>query len=94
MNTLDLAAAAAFLGLHEIERPLIDAFLADIIAVCERHQLSISHEDRHGSFIIEDFDPGLGRWLFNASDATDPGLNRPDETRTFKGGNSDDAERT
>ncbi len=25
----------------------IDAFLADIIAVCHKHQMSLGHEDRH-----------------------------------------------
>jgi hypothetical protein len=35
------------------------AFLRDIEAVCRLHGLAISHEDSHGSFIIE---PLEGSW--------------------------------
>ena len=31
------------------------AFLADIIIVCNRHGLSLSHEDGQGAFIVEDY---------------------------------------
>lgn len=37
----------------EVERPDVDAFIEDVIAVCERHGFSISHEDGHGAFEIE-----------------------------------------
>lgn len=42
-------------------------FLEDIKKVCEKHNLSISHEDGHGAFIIEDYDNRNIEWLFNAS---------------------------
>ena len=35
------------------EIPEADAFVADILAVYERHGLCIAHEDEHGSFIIQ-----------------------------------------
>lgn len=42
-------------------------FLDDIHEVCKKHNLSISHEDGHGSFIIEEYDEWNIKWLFNAS---------------------------
>lgn len=45
----------------------IKLFLNDIRQVCEKHKLSISHEDGHGSFIIEKFNDVNLVWLFNAS---------------------------
>ncbi|MEK7214101.1 MAG: (5-formylfuran-3-yl)methyl phosphate synthase, partial [Chloroflexota bacterium] len=36
--------------------PAVLAFLADIEAVYRKHGMSISHEDGHGGFIIEDLD--------------------------------------
>ena len=42
-------------------------FLEDIKKVCEKHNLSISHEDGHGAFIVEDYDERNIDWLFNAS---------------------------
>lgn len=48
------------------ERPDVDAFLEEIIAVCERHGFSISHEDGHGGFIIEERDEGNFDWLRGA----------------------------
>jgi hypothetical protein len=41
-------------------------FLEDIDLVCKKHDLSISHEDFHGAFIIEEYDEYNIRWLFNA----------------------------
>lgn len=41
-------------------------FLEDIKKVCEKHNLSISHEDGHGAFIIEDYDEYNIKWLFEA----------------------------
>lgn len=42
-------------------------FLEDIKRVCNKHNLSISHEDCHGAFIIEDYDEYNIKWLFEAS---------------------------
>ncbi len=49
-------------------RPEVDAFLDEIEAVCRKHVMSISHEDMHGAFIIEDFDDDDMKWLRNACD--------------------------
>ena len=51
---------------EKIEDPRIDAFLEEILAVCARHGLSISHEDGHGAFIIEPFSENNKEWLENA----------------------------
>ena len=42
-------------------------FLEDIKSVCQKHNMSISHEDWHGAFIIEDYSEENIDWLFNAS---------------------------
>ena len=47
--------------------PKVDSFLKDIVEVCARHGMSISHEDTHGGFIIEEFDKKLVDWLMEAS---------------------------
>jgi hypothetical protein len=49
------------------ENSKIDAFLAEIRGVCEKHGFSISHEDRHGSFEIEEYDEEDMQWLLGAS---------------------------
>lgn len=54
----------------EIENSKIDAFLTEIAAVCRKHSLSISHEDGHGAFEIEEFDEYLMAWLYRAHDGT------------------------
>ena len=42
-------------------------FLEDINEVCKKHNLSISHEDYHGGFIIEEYDEHNIEWLFDAT---------------------------
>ena len=42
------------------------AFLDEINLVCKKHNLSISHEDTYGSFIIEEYDKDSIDWLFHA----------------------------
>jgi hypothetical protein len=41
----------------------VDAFIDDLISVCQKHKLSISHEDSHGAFIIEDYSENRADWL-------------------------------
>lgn len=41
-------------------------FLEEIKSVCKKHNLSISHEDGHGAFIVDDYDEFNINWLFNA----------------------------
>lgn len=45
------------------------AFLVDIEKVCQKHGLSISHEDTHGSFQIEEYSPHNIAWLYAAAKA-------------------------
>lgn len=52
---------------EEREVPRADAFLADLIAVCRKHGLCLSHEDQHGSFIVAPLDELYIEWLNNAS---------------------------
>ena len=49
----------------------IDDFLSDIHDVCKKHNMSISHEDGHGGFIIENYEKFYFDWLCGASDNTD-----------------------
>lgn len=43
------------------------AFIEEIDSVCKKHNLSISHEDRHGKFLIERYDKYYIDWLYEAS---------------------------
>ena len=49
----------------------IDDFLEDIVEVCKRHKLTISHEDAHGAFKIESFNKYNIAWIKNAFDSTE-----------------------
>lgn len=46
-----------------VELPAVDAFLADLWAVCEKHGLALSHEDLHGGFIVVPLKFGNQGWL-------------------------------
>lgn len=51
----------------EVDMPKeMEDFLNDIKSVCEKYGLSISHEEYHGSFLIEEYDEDNIRWLFDA----------------------------
>lgn len=52
-----------------IEMPVeITNFFDEIEAVCKKHNISIGHEDSHGSFIIyQEFDESIVEWLRGAS---------------------------
>lgn len=39
------------------------AFLQEIEDVCRRHNKSIGHEDREGSFIVEEYESEFDEWL-------------------------------
>lgn len=52
----------------QLERAPVNAFLADIVAVCLKHEMTISHEDRHGSFGVEGVSQGNIDWLREARD--------------------------
>jgi hypothetical protein len=53
-----------------IENKTIDAFLEEIWTVCEKHNLAISHEDKHGAFEIVRMESSFKTWLFQALDCT------------------------
>ncbi len=41
-------------------------FIEEILSVCKKHRVSISHEDSHGSFIIEKYNEDRSDWLRDA----------------------------
>ncbi len=47
-------------------RELTDDFKKEIIEVCKRHKLSISHEDEQGAFVITRLDTSCIDWFMNA----------------------------
>lgn len=47
--------------------PEVDKFLAEITGVCKAHGMSISHEDGHGAFLIQNYDEANIKWLKEAS---------------------------
>jgi len=51
----------------QVERRDIDAFLAEVVAVCRKHGFSISHEDGQGAFKVEPFSEDTANWLMSAN---------------------------
>lgn len=49
----------------------IKDFLNEINTICEKYNLSISHEDGHGAFIIEKYDEQNIKWLNQATISLD-----------------------
>jgi hypothetical protein len=45
----------------------LELFFSEIEAVCKKYGYSISHEDEHGSFEIEEYDQENIDWLKNAN---------------------------
>lgn len=43
------------------------AFLKDYVALCEEHNTTISHEDYHGAFLLEDFRQQNIHWMLDAN---------------------------
>jgi len=41
-------------------------FLNDLVAVCKKHNLSLSHEDNQGAFLIDEYKQGNIDWLMAA----------------------------
>lgn len=50
------------------ENEKIDLFIADIIEVYKKHNMTIGHEDHHGSFCIELYDEYMVEWMRDATD--------------------------
>jgi hypothetical protein len=55
----------------DVENAAVDSFLTEVIEVCRKHGMSISHEDRHGSFEVVAFNDGDVDWLMCATDKTE-----------------------
>jgi hypothetical protein len=55
----------------ERQTPKVRAFLAEIEALMEKHQLDILHEDGHGAFEIADREGGGYSWIDDAFDRTE-----------------------
>lgn len=52
---------------EQIEMPeRMKNFLDEIESVCKKYNLSISHEDCHGAFIVENYSSENIEWLFDA----------------------------
>ena len=45
-------------------------FVNAIIKLCEEHGMSISHQDFHGAFVIENYDKCNITWFKDAKDET------------------------
>jgi hypothetical protein len=54
----------------EAENAAVDAFLAEVVEVCRKHGMSISHEDGQGAFQVRDFNEPDAEWLKEATDKT------------------------
>ena len=44
--------------------PTQQAFLMDLVTVCQRHGYSLGHEDTHGGFQVEKYDESFSKWLY------------------------------
>ena len=44
------------------EHPAVDMFLKEIVDLCRKHGLVLSHEDTHGAFEINKLDQADERW--------------------------------
>lgn len=51
-----------------VENKEVDSFINEIISVCKKHGMSISHEDSHGGFIIVKYKDSYAEWFLNAHD--------------------------
>ena len=70
LQTMSRLAASSDVD-DEAEQSLrIKAFLDEIQAVCEKHGLSLGHEDDHGAFLVEEYSAHNQRWLRHAHDET------------------------
>jgi hypothetical protein len=52
------------------ERDDVTKFLREIADVCHRHGFSLGHEDGHGAFLVERWNPLDEEWLLEARDNT------------------------
>ena len=45
-----------------------ERFIVDLLAVCRRHELSLSHEDEHGAFRVIEYNSRAAQWLLDAQE--------------------------
>jgi hypothetical protein len=53
---------------HRRESPDVDKFLEEVLLVCRKHGMTISHEDSGGAFKVEGPSEFNLDWLWNAYD--------------------------
>lgn len=41
-------------------------FLTEIVNLCKEYNLSLSHEDGHGSFLVSEYNESYSNWLMDA----------------------------
>ncbi len=51
---------------QRVERPEIDAFLSDLVAVYRRHGFALEHEDGQGAFVVRKISDEAVAWLMDA----------------------------
>lgn len=49
MGTIHMAEDGAFVT---VENARVDAFIAELVAVCEKHGFWLGHEDSQGAFVV------------------------------------------
>ena len=58
-------------GYGRPQREAVVKFLEAVVVLSKEHGLSLSHEDRHGAFIVEQYSESNAKWLMAASDETE-----------------------
>lgn len=59
-----------------VEDERVEEFLQAIIEVCRKYGLSLSHEDAHGGFIVENYRKENIEWLLAAAIGEDDEMAR------------------
>lgn len=50
----------------DVENPDVDKFVEELIDVCHKYGMCLSHEDLQGSFIVRNLDDNFIAWLRHA----------------------------
>ena len=58
----------------------VNSFLSEIIGVCKKWKISLSHEDDHGAFLLMPYSEDLADWLVDADIDALPIRGTTDET--------------
>lgn len=58
---------------RDARSPAVKTFLDELVALCKKHNLALSHEDGHGAFqVYAGMDSFTEEWLLDAADCTEP----------------------